>query len=62
MHNVSGILNDACISCSYDLPNVCQRTGKTAFNKYLKVNSSKVYIGIQVARMIMDSEELQMVA
>lgn len=32
---------------------------KTTFNKYLRVKSSKGYTGLQVARMIMDSEGLQ---
>jgi hypothetical protein len=32
---------------------------KTTFNKYLRVRSSKGYTGVQVARMIMDSEGLQ---
>lgn len=32
---------------------------KTTFNKYLRVKSSKGYTGVQVARMIMDSEGLQ---
>lgn len=32
---------------------------KTTFNKYLRVNSTKGYTGVQVARMILDSKGLQ---